>query len=377
MRAVIPSADLSTLLKIGYSPLKHDPVKNPDETGNGRIEVRGDRLIIESSSMTMAAKAIGGCEGDDGYCCVVLQSLDEMLKVMPNGENAVLTFDGDRLKLNVGRSKCSFTCLHRDTVPPLGTPPSDLPGISVPLADLCASISAAAVSGEPNDADGVRSNVMLQATGGALAAVATDNIRCSIVPVSAECDVEFAGIVSIKGAKALKTLDCEKVKMARLGESVLFMDGSGGYIQFQQSESVLKSFPDFRPITKIAHIDEVRMATERFATVMAGANKINPQECILTVEDEEVVVVNTRPGDGAEYRGVAAYEGTPGYDIKVGLCPLLVSEYLRTLKSDSLSLLFSPDRNELNSPSHILIRDEDGSMFFVKSLVCLIEAPQL
>lgn len=376
MHAVIPSGDLSVLLKIGYSPLKHDPVKDPDAAGYGRIAVKDGRLVIESSSTTMAARGVGECEGEDGYCCVPLESLSDMLKVMPDGEDAVLDYKDQKLLLKVGKSKCSFGCLHPDALAPLGTPPADVPGIEVELDALVKSIGAAAVSGEPNDADGIRSNVLLAATDKGFHAVATDNIRCSIVPVEATYEGEFKGTVSIKGSKALKTFESETVKIVELGESILFMDGDS-FIQFQQSTQVLKSFPDFRPIMDVKHIDEVKMSTERFTTLMAGARKINPQECILTVEDEEVVVTNLRSEDGTEYRGVTAYDGEPGYGIRVGIAPLLVAEYLKTLKSDSLSLLFSQERNELDSPSHILIKDEDGSWFFVKSLVCLIETPNI
>jgi len=377
MKAVIPSGDLSTLLKIGSSPFKHDPIKDPDNTGYGRIALSGGRLFVESSSMTMTAKAVGDATGEDGYCCLQLDILADMLKVMPAGEDAVLETSDSKLKLKVGKSKCSFACLRDDTIAPLGSPSQDLPSFKISLEALNGAISAAAVSGEPNDADGIRSNVLLEVVDKTLMAVGTDNIRCSIVPVEGKCETEFRGTVSIKGAKALKTLECSEVSVATLGESIVFLDGSGGFIQFQQSEAALKGFPDFRPILTVPYIDELKMSTERFTTVIAGANKINPQECTMVVEDGEVTVVNTRPEDGTEYRGVAAYEGTPGYDLKVGLCPLLLIDYLRTLKSDSLSLFFSPDRNTTTgSPGHVMIRDEYGSSFFVKSLVCLVDMPK-
>jgi len=377
MKAVIPSGDLTALLKVGCSPLNHDPVKDPDVSGYGRIQYSDGRLVVESSSMTMAAKSVVDCQGEEGYCCLELQALADMLKVMPDGENAVLEYSGTKLNMKVGKSQCSFACLDPDTIAPLGSPASAEVSIKAPLEGLVKSIAAASVSGEANDADGVRSNVLFQSVNGALLAVATDNIRCSIVPVPAECFKDFRGVVPIKGAKALRTFDCEEILVAEFGESLLFLDGTGGFIQFQQSQQALKSFPDFTVITGINHIDALNMSTERFTTVMAGAHKINPQECVMVVEDGEIIVSNVRPVDGAEYRGATAYDGTPGYDIKIGLCPLLIIEYLKTLKSDSLTLSFSPERNSLNSPSHILIRDGDGSLFFVKSLLCLVDVPTL
>ena len=377
MKAVLPSGDLSALLKIGSSPLKYDPIKDPDNSGYGRISLSGGKLFVESSSMTMSAKAVGDATGEDGHCCLQLDVIAEMLKVMPAGEDAVLETDDLKLKLKVGKSKCSFGCLHANTIAPLGSPSKDLPSLKLSLDELTSSISAASVSGEPNDADGIRSNVLLEVVDGTLMAVGTDNIRCSIVPIPGECTIDFRGTVSIKGSKALKTLECTEVSVAKLGESVVFLDGSGGFIQFQQSESALKGFPDFRPILTVPYIDELKMSTERFTTVMAGANKINPQECVMFVEDDEIAVANTRLEDGTEYRDSVTNDGQPGYDIKVALCPLLLIDYLKTLKSDSLSFFFSPDRNGMGSPGHIMIRDEAGSLFFVKSLVCLVEMPVL
>ena len=377
MKAVLPSTDFSALLKLASSPIKNDPVKDSDACGYGRIEVRGNRIVVESTSSTMSARAVGEIEeGEDGYCCIQLETIAEMLKVMPVGEKSLIEYVDSRLKLKVGKSRCSFGCIDSDTIAPLASISEELPRIVVKFENLVGAISAASVSGEVNDADGVRSNVLLETMDDKLWAVATDNIRCSIVPAG-ECRQGFRGTISIKGARALKAFDCENITIVELGESIVFLDGTGSYIQFQQSAHTISSFPNFRPIMSVEHIDELKLSTERFTTVMSGANRVNPQECVMVVEDEEVVVMNVSPTDGTEYRGVAAYDGKPGYDIKVGLCPLLVTEYLKTLGSDTLSLFFSSDRNQLNSPGHIMIRDEGGSVFFVKSLVCLIETPKL
>jgi len=377
MKAVLSSTDFSSLLKLASSPIKNDPVKDADVGGYGRIEVRENRIIVESTSSTMSARAVGEVEsGEDGHCCIQLDTIAEMLKVMPVGEKSSIEYVDSRLKLKVGKSRCSFGCIDPDTIAPLRAIPEDLPRIVLKLENLVGAISAASVSGEVNDADGVRSNVLLETMDGKLWAVATDNIRCSIVPAG-ECRQGFRSTISIKGAKALRAFDCEDITIVELGASIVFLDSIGSYIQFQQSEQAAKSFPNFRPIMGIEHIDELKLSTERFTTVMSGANKVNPQECVMVVEDEEVVVMNVRPSDGTEYRGVAAYDGRPGYDIRVGLCPLLIAEFLKTLSSDSLSLFFSSDRNQLNSPGHIMIRDESGSIFFVKSLVCLVETPKL
>ena len=270
------------------------------------LEARDGRLTFGSTDLEMAAEtSIPASIESDGRALLAARFLAQLVARFPDAP-VELEDDGERVRIRCGKATFRVRRLSADDFPTLPAPdPGAARGVvkADAFARLVAQVSRAAAG--PDDGRPVLAGVLLEASGGRLAAAATDTFRLATRSLAWDDALEGTAIVP---ARVLQ----EAAKAAGEHGQAIEVVLEPGQVSFLFGERRLTSrliegtYPAYRSLFPESH--EVTVEVDRAAltealqriAVVASAQTNTPIVLAISPSSVDVTASNQEAGDATE-----------------------------------------------------------------------------
>jgi len=380
MRLTISREDLIDVLGRGGIPISIDPALNSAFRGFGRLEYSKGRLVVQSQGPTVAAKAyvqVDDTDAEDGVICVSIERMSEMLKFFPKSDNVIVSHvvsensPNGEVHLKAGKTTLKIPCVHEKLFPDMGQPDGENV-LTTDTESILAIIKSVGAYAMPNDADGIRSNIVCRSSEDKIYGAATDGISLCY-DFFASGNLDSVACLPMRITKGLKKFLRDGEVSIRSNGKTMFMSQKCAFIRTSVTPAMDNKFPNFLRLMEMEYHCGISVSAELFDSVIQASNKTNSEEAILQVIDDEVFLYALSPVSGMRYSGSVKGTNQKG-DMEVGFSPFMLTKFIQNISSDTIDISFSVQTNSKGWPAHIRLTCGNYNLF-VKARVAMVSDP--
>ena len=310
------------------------------ELKNGKATLVGTDLEVEISQQIEASDAT------DGVCTVAARKLLDICRALPDGVTLGLNQQGERLKLQSGRSRYTLQTLGAKDFPRI-EPEKWASRIKISSSDFRRLFDSTAFSMAQQDVRYFLNGVLLEVDGQELVAVATDGHRLARTACSVEQVVEPVQQVIVPRKAVL-----EMGRFLSGLDEEITIEINPNHLRVSRSGAILTTklidgkFPDYRAVMgqKLSrHADAERQALYDVLARTAVLTNDKYRGVRLAITSGELKVSAHNPDQEEASDEVAIqYEGE---DLEIGFNVTYLMDALRALDGEQVQLEFEDDNS--------------------------------
>lgn len=327
------------------------------------LELEGGRLTLTASDLEV--ELVSGIDQESeqgGRLTVPGRKFIDICKSLPEGAEFQFSQDGERIKIQSGKSRFTLSTLPAEDFP-LIEDIKDSVDVSISERDLKHIIAATQFSMAQQDVRYYLNGLLLEVSRDKVTAVATDGHRLSMSASGADASIEnpMQIIVPRKGVQEIARLleDSDQVLKLRIGNN---------HIRVEKDDLVFTSklvdgkFPDYQRVVPvglgnvvIAERDKLRNALTR--TSILSNEKYRGIRIHLTENNLQAMAHNPELEEAEENIPVE-YQGA---ELEIGFNVNYIIDALGAVQTDNVELHFG----DSNSSCLILPADSASSKYVV------------
>lgn len=324
-------------------------LKNPIPTlANFKLELSEKGLEVTGSNSEITIRSIVPYRnGEDevirnagmGSALINSKLLLEGVRKMSGSEISVDIIDESIAKVGDGKTSYKFACVKAEEYPDIDLDP-DGTVLDLPTSDFASLVEATAFAASSKEqARPVLTALNLEAANGELSAVATDSARLAKKAISVDEDVKFRANIPARVLVDITRLfeGAKTVSMAISSTKALF--------RFENTTVSTRLIAGDYPVTKAIipqnfnYYLEVS-ASELLSAMDRASVTSNDQPVVtLTMTEESVRVSSKNDLSGSAEESLSTCRFT-GERLQISFNSLFVSDAIRALKSDDVTLCF-------------------------------------
>lgn len=234
---------------------------------NVALSVSGDTLTMTGTDLDIEVTVTVPCVSDTDWQCTV--NATDLAKIFGRAKDDIsLTFRGDRLHVEFGRTKVDFSTLDFADFPVLASSEYettfDMGGVE--FADM---LSRTIVAASTEETRYYLNGVYWHTVDGKLATVATDGHKLAMVTTDIEAEIEGV-IIPTKTVKVLSGIDSDTVTASVSETKVRFVHGDTCIV----SKVIDGTFPDYTRVIPSGNPNHLTMNGKDLKDAIATASII-------------------------------------------------------------------------------------------------------
>ena len=309
------------------------------------VTTSGPLLNIESSGKTTTSA----------------KKLNELCRLIPDGEEINLSLSGDKLNIKTTNGKYSLSTLPSSDFPIFDIASGDLP-IVIPAKDLRGLIKNTSFAMGNQDWRHYLNGLYLSISGGEIKAVTTDAHRLAVANVSTQSDNSFSGIIPRKSINEMAKFLSDEGGDAELKINEASLELSVGNLIFK-SKLIDGKFPNYEQVIPSGESSVLEINVKEFSETLSRVSILSSEKYkgvrLITSADGVRISANNPEQEEAEEFFPASYNGE---ELDIAFNVTYLQEIMSHMQTDICNInFFGSDKSCLltspgsDSPKYVVM----------------------
>ena len=292
------------------------------------------------------------------------KKLNELCRLIPDGEDINLSLTGDKLNLKTTNGKYSLSTLPSADFPIFDIDSGNSPLI-IPAQELRELITNTSFAMGNQDWRHYLNGLFLSIEGGQITAVTTDAHRLAVANITSTSEHTFAGIVPRKSINEIAKFLSDQSGNAELKINDASLELVVGNLVFK-SKLIDGKFPDYQQVIPSGESSVLEINVKDFSDTLSRVSVLSSEKYkgirLITSSDGVRISANNPEQEEAEEFFPASYKGE---DLDIAFNVTYLQEIMSHMKTDTCHInFFGSDKSCLLTPP-----DTDSPKYVVMPLL--------
>ena len=278
------------------------------------------------------------------------KKLNDLCRLIPDGEEINLSLTGDKLNLKTINGKYSLSTLPSADFPIFDIDSGDSP-LVVPAKDLRELITNTSFAMGNQDWRHYLNGLFLSIEEDQITAVTTDAHRLAVANIPTNSSVSFSGIVPRKSINEIAKFLSDQDGNAELKINEASLELSVGNLIFK-SKLIDGKFPDYQQVIPSGESSVLEINTKSFSETLSRVSVLSSEKYkgirLITSPKGVKILANNPEQEEAEEFFAATYKGE---DLDIAFNVTYLQEIMSHIKTDLCHIhFFGPDKSCMLTP---------------------------
>lgn len=352
----------------------------------GKFAVLSGKIGAKSVSREASSYCLRKLDQDEvvekeGCFAVPIPKLKAVLESLPSDSFVEIEFVENKtddsigiLVFSSGKNLWKIPCNNPKIIPDVKIDDGDS-CLIIEKDDLLKAISSVIFAVNKNDANFTKSNICLYMNGDEVLFGATDNIRCAVY--------RSKGLKPLLNRKVLIPSNSISKILKSFDNGMISICSGSGFVRFSQeghsaklslhAEADVDSFPNFEEFVNTDYPVNSRVMTSKFKNIIQSCYKMNGEECLMKICDNEINLFAYDSKDGTSYKSSISSTGD-SVKLSMGICSVYLLEFLKKVDEEVVQISF-PKSLVAGKAPFIMVFDGECFYYMMSSLMDLVHVP--
>lgn len=278
------------------------------------------------------------------------KKLNELCRLIPDGEKIKLSLNGDKLNIKTTNGKYSLSTLPSSDFPIFDIDSGDSP-LVIPAKDLHELIRSTSFAMGNQDWRHYLNGLYLSINNGEITAVTTDAHRLAVADLSTQSDHSFSGIIPRKSINEMSKFLSDEGGDAELKINDASLELKVGNLIFK-SKLIDGKFPDYQQVIPSGESSVLEINVKDFSETLSRVSVLSSEKYkgirLITSSDGVRISANNPEQEEAEEFFPATYNGE---ELDIAFNVIYLQEIMSHMQTDTCHInFFGSDKSCLLTP---------------------------